>query len=111
MALLLGTRRDCRLRFRFGSAAGSACARISWRRAGAEPVDLLALLAEALAEKLFELVLKLLVEMDLLVECREQLAYELMSGIEIVGELIRRGGHTLYYGDACLTVGAMLSES
>ena len=63
-------------------------------------VDPLALLAEAVAEELFELVLKLLVEMELLVQRGEQLADELMGRFQVVRELVHeRGVHTPYYVD------------
>jgi hypothetical protein len=53
------------------------------------------------AEELFELVLKLLVEMELLVQRREQLADELMGRFQVVRELVHeRGVHTPYYVDA-----------
>ncbi len=64
-------------------------------------VDPLALPAVALAEELFELVLELLVEMDLLTERLQQLADELMGRFEVVGEWVRDGDHTLYYVDGC----------
>ena len=73
-------------------------------------VDPLALLAVALAKELFELVLELLVEMDLLAERLQQLADELMGRFEVVGEWIGEGDHTLYYVDACSIVGAIFSE-
>jgi hypothetical protein len=69
---------------------------------GEEPelcgVDPLALLAVAVVEELFELMLELLVEMDLLVERGEQLTDELMGRFEVVGEGVHeRGVHTYYY--------------
>jgi hypothetical protein len=74
-------------------------------------VDLLALPAVALAEELFELMLELLIEMDLLVERREQLADELMRRFQVIGECVHeRGVHTLYYVDACSVVGIIFSE-
>ena len=73
-------------------------------------VDPLALAAVALAEELFELVLELGVEVDLLAERLQQLADELMGGLEVVGEWVGRGDHTLYYVDVCSFVGANFSE-
>jgi hypothetical protein len=70
----------------------------------------LALLAVALAKELFELVLELLVEMDLLAERRQQLADDLMGGFQVVRKWIGEGDHTLYYVDACSSVGAIFSE-
>ena len=63
-----------------------------------------------MAEKLFELVLELLVEMDLLTKRFQQLADELMGRFQVVGEWIREGDHTLYYVDVCSIVGAIFSE-
>ena len=73
-------------------------------------VDPLALLAIALAKELFELVLELLVEMDLLTERLQQLADELMGRFQIAGEWIGDGDHTQYYVDACSSVCAIFSE-
>ena len=73
-------------------------------------VDPLALPAVALAEELFELMLELGVEMDLLAERLQQLADELMGRLEVVGEWVGRGDHTLYYVDVCSFVGANFSE-
>ena len=73
-------------------------------------VDPLALRAVALAEELFELVLELVVEMDLLAERLQQLADELMGRFQVVREWIGEGDHTLYYVDACSIVGAIFSE-
>jgi hypothetical protein len=53
-----------------------------------------------LAEELFELMLEFGVEMDLLAERLQQLADELMRRLEVVGEWVGRGDHTLYYVDA-----------
>src|SRR6516165_255625 len=72
-------------------------------------VDPLGLRAIALAEELFELVLELLVEMDLLRQRLEQLADELMGRLQVVGEWIGGGDHTPYYVDACWGVGAIFS--
>ena len=58
-------------------------------------VDRLGLAAVPLAEELFELVLELLVEMRLLGERLQQLADELMGGLEVVGEWVGRGDHTI----------------
>jgi hypothetical protein len=63
-------------------------------------IDALALLAVAVSEELFELVLELVVEMDLLTERLQQLTDELMGGFQVVREWIREGDHTLYYVDA-----------
>ena len=73
-------------------------------------VDPLALPAVALAEELFELMLELGVEMDLLAERLQQLADELMGRLEVVGEWVGRGDHTPYYVDVCSFVGANFSE-
>ena len=73
-------------------------------------VDPLGLLAVALAEELFELVLELLVEMDLLAQRLQQLADELMGRFQIVWEWVRDGDHTLYYVDGCWSVCALFSE-
>ena len=73
-------------------------------------VDPLALRAVALAEELLELVLELVVEMDLLRQRLEQLTDELMGRLQVVGEWIGEGDHTLYYVDACWIVGAIFSE-
>ena len=73
-------------------------------------VDLLGFRAVALAEELFELVLELLVEMDLLSERLQQLTDELMGRFQIVREWVREGDHTLYYVDGCSIVGAFFSE-
>src|SRR3954469_20309756 len=73
-------------------------------------VDPLALAAVAVAEELFELMLELGVEVDLLAERLQQLADELMGGLEVVGERVGRGDHTSYYVDVCSRVGAKLSE-
>ena len=73
-------------------------------------VDPLALLAIALAKELFELVLELLVEIDLLAERLQQLADELMGGFQIAGEWIGDGDHIQYYVDACSSVCAIFSE-
>jgi hypothetical protein len=74
-------------------------------------VDPLGLRAVAPAEELFELVLEVVVEMDLLRQRLEQLADELMGRLQVVGEWIGEGDHTLYYVDMCLSVGAIFSES
>ena len=58
-------------------------------------VDPLALPAVALAEELFELMLEFGVEMKLLAERLQQLADELMGRLEVVGEWVGRGDHTL----------------
>jgi hypothetical protein len=73
-------------------------------------VDPLALPAIALAEELFELMLKFGVEMNLLAERLQQLADELVGRLDVVGERVGRGDHTLYYVDACSFVGAIFSE-
>ena len=73
-------------------------------------VDPLALRAVALAEELFELVLELLVEVDLLRQRLQQLADELMGCFQVVREWISEGDHALYYVDACSIAGAFLSE-
>ena len=73
-------------------------------------VDLLGFLAVALPKELFELVLELLVEMDLLTKRLQQLADELMGRFQIIWEWVRDGDHTLYYVDACSSVGALFSE-
>jgi hypothetical protein len=44
--------------------------------------------------------LELGVEMELLAERLQQLADELMGRLEVVGEWVGRGDHTLYYVDA-----------
>ena len=58
-------------------------------------VDLLALPAVALAEELFELVLELGDEMDLLPQGLHQLADLAVGGLEVVGECGVAGRHTL----------------
>jgi hypothetical protein len=63
-------------------------------------IDPLALLAVAVTEELFELVLELVVEMDLLPQRLQQFTDELMGGFQVVGEWIREGDHTLYYVNA-----------
>ena len=73
-------------------------------------VDLLGFLTVALPQKLFELVLELLVEMDLLTKRLQQLADELMGRFQIIWEWVRDGDHTLYYVDKCSSVGALFSE-
>ena len=78
-----------------GVGSASARARISWAKAELSGVDPLALLAVALAEELFELMLEFGVEMDLLAECLQQLADELMGRFEIVWEWVRGGDHPL----------------
>jgi hypothetical protein len=55
-------------------------------------------------------VLELLVEMDLLTKRLQQLADELMGRFQIIWEWVRDGDHTLYYVDACSSVGALFSE-
>ena len=81
---------------------------------GEEPelsgVDALALAAVALTEEFFELMLELGVEMKLLGERVQQLADELMGRLDVVGEWISQGDHTLYYVDAYSFVGAICSE-
>ena len=60
-------------------------------------IDALALPAVALSEELFELMLELGVEMNLLGERLQQLADELMGRLEVVGEWVGRADHTPYY--------------
>ena len=59
---------------------------------------------------MFELMLELGVEMELLGERLQQLADELMGRLEVVGEWFGQGDHTLYYVDVCSFVGAKFSE-
>ena len=73
-------------------------------------VDLLALLAVALAKELFELMLELLVEMNLLTKRLQQLADELMGRFQIIWEWVRDADHTLYYVETCSSVCAFFSE-
>ena len=73
-------------------------------------VDLLGFLTVALPQKLFELVLELLVEMDLLTKRLQQLADELMGRFQIIWEWVRDADHTLYYVETCSSVGALFSE-
>src|SRR5262249_45375080 len=68
-------------------------------------IDRLGLAAVAVAEELFELMLELRVEMELLCERLQQLADELMGGLEVAGEWVSRGDHTPYYADVCSFVG------
>ncbi len=103
VAILLGrTRRGRRLGDRVGFGVGSACRQdFLGEEQELSGVDLLGLLAVALAEELFELVLELLVEMELLAQRLEQLADELMGRFQVVRELVHeRGVHTPYYVDA-----------
>ena len=48
-----------------------------------------------LAQELFELVLELLVEVSLLRQRHQQLADELMAGVQIVGQFSGAGRHTI----------------
>src|SRR6185437_11784863 len=115
VALLLGGARS-RRRVRLGCRSGCR-RRLGLRQdlPGEEQelgrIDPLGLRAVALAEELLELVLELLVEMDLLRQRLEQLANELMGRLQVVGEWIGEGDHTLYYVDVCWGVGAIFSES
>jgi hypothetical protein len=107
VALLLGlgrTRRGRRLGVRFGGRRGFGLGlglglrqdllgeeqELSW-------VDLLALAAVAVAEELFELMLELGVEMELLGERLQQLADELVGRLEVIGEWVGRSDHTPLY--------------
>ena len=62
-------------------------------------VDLLGLLAVALAQELFELVLELGDEVGLLPQGLGQLADLAVGGVEVVGECRVVVRHTFYYGD------------
>ena len=73
-------------------------------------IDPLALPAIALAEELFELMLEFGVEMNLLAECLQKLADELMGRLDVVWEWVGRGDHTPNYVDVCSFVGANFSE-
>ena len=112
VALLLGlgrTRRERRLGDRVGLRRGLGLG-LRQDLLGEEQeltgVNPLALPAVALAEELFELMLELGVEMNLLGERLQQLADELMGRLEVVGEWIGRGDHTPYYVEVCSFVGA-----
>src|SRR3954471_10576390 len=98
VALLLGlgrTRRGCRRRDRLGSRLGLGLGQdLLGEEQEPGGVDPLALPAVALAEELFDLVLELGVEVDLLGERLQQLADELMGRLEVVGEWSRRADHT-----------------
>ena len=80
-----------------GSGAGGSAGRQDL--AGEEQelggVERLGLAAVALAEELFELVLELLVEVGLLGERLQQLADELMAGLEVGGQFAGRGRHAI----------------
>ena len=116
MAILLGRTRYrrrfwCRLRGRGGCGSGLGLRQdLLGEQQELSGVDPLALLAVALAKELFELMLELLVEMDLLTERLQQLADELMGRFQIIREWVRDGDHTLYYVDGCSSVGALFSE-
>jgi hypothetical protein len=103
MAILLGlgrTRRGCRRRDRLGLRLGLGLGQdLLGEEQELGGVDPLTLPAVALAEELFELMLELGVEMDLLGERLQQLADELMGRLEVVGEWVGRGDHTPYYVD------------
>src|SRR5262249_32981320 len=101
VAVLLGlgcTWRGRRLDNRLGSRRGLG---LSQDFLGEEQelgrINPLALAAVALAEELFELMLKFGVEMNLLAQRLQQLADELMGRLEVVREWIGRGDHTSYY--------------
>jgi hypothetical protein len=104
VALLLGlgrgrARRGLGLGVRFGWRRGLGLGRgLRQDLLGEEPelsgVDLLALAAVAVAEELFELMLELGVEMELLGERLQQLADELVGRLEVAGEWVGGGDHT-----------------
>ena len=73
-------------------------------------VNPFALLAVALAKELFELMLELFVEVNLLTKCLQQLADELMGRFQIIWEWVRDADHTRYYVETCSGVGAVFSE-
>jgi hypothetical protein len=62
------------------------------------------------AAALFELMLELGVEMNLLAERLQQLADELVGRLDVVGERVGRGDHTPNYVDVSSFVGANFSE-
>jgi hypothetical protein len=96
------TRRGRRLGGQIGSRRGlGLCQDLPSEEQELSGVDPLALRAVPLVEELFELVLELLVEMNLLTERREQFADEPMGGFQVVGKWVyERGVHTPYYVDA-----------
>ena len=78
-----------------GVAVAWACARILERRARVEPGRSARFPTVVLPKELFELVLELFVEMNLLTKRLQQLADELMGRFQIIWQWVRDGDHTL----------------
>ena len=102
--LLLGWARRSRSRRRVGRRVGSGGfggrgfpgrQDLAGEEQELSGVELLGLAAITLAQELFELVLELLVEVSLLGERLQQLANELMAGLEVGWEFAGRGRHAI----------------